>query len=520
MSKSLPSRPSLEQLRKQAKDLHKQYLANDPTAVARVGEFQPEFRKTTRISKEKFQLHDAQFVIAREYGFATWPKLKEQVEAMLLETGEPIELLKQAFHADDARWLRKLLERFPQFKAQINEPIGPFDSPVIINARSREMLDVLLEAGADINAKSRWWAGGFGLLHGAEPDLAAYAIQRGAVIDVHAAARLGLLEKLRELVSADPRLVTARGGDGQTPLHFASTLEIAAFLLDHGADLNARDLDHESTPAQWMIRERQHVARFLVQRGCQTDVLMAAALGDMNLVRKHLAADPECIHLRVTEEHFPMINPRSGGTIYQWTLGWYVSPHEVARQFGHEDVYQLLLEASPPEVQLIAACWAGDDAAVQSLLKKQARPGTKLSPSYQRHVAHAARNNNLPALRLMLAAGLPVDALGQHRATPLHWAAFHGHAEMIREILRHNPPLELTDADFRATPLGWATYGSEHGWHCETGDYAGTVELLLKAGAKIPERIEGTEAVKKVLTKFPAAGGAATPPGIRTSRKK
>jgi hypothetical protein len=110
------------------------------------------------------------------------------------------------------------------------------------------MLDVLHEAGADINAKSRWWAGGFGLLHGAAPDLAAYAIQRGAIVDIHAAARLGLFEKLRELIIADPALVHERGGDGQTPLHFASTIEIAAFLLDHGADIDARDVDHESTP--------------------------------------------------------------------------------------------------------------------------------------------------------------------------------------------------------------------------------------------------------------------------------
>ena len=75
---------------------------------------------------------------------------------ILLETGDPIELLKKAFQANDAPLFRKLLDRFPGFKAQINEPIGPFDSPAIINVRTREMLDVLLETGADINAKSRW----------------------------------------------------------------------------------------------------------------------------------------------------------------------------------------------------------------------------------------------------------------------------------------------------------------------------------------------------------------------------
>ena len=104
----------------------------------------------------------------------------------------------------------------------------------------------------------------------------------------------------------------------------------------------------------------------------------------------------------------------------------------------------------------------------------------------------------------MLAAGLPVDGLGQHQATPLHWAAFHGNAEMTREILRYNPPLEIVDGDFKSTPLGWGTYGSENGWHCENGNYGATVECLLKAGAKLPEKDGGTEPVKEVMRRFRA----------------
>src|SRR5688572_8831921 len=165
----------------------------------------------------------------------------DRVNSAELETGDPMELFKKAFCDHDAALFRRLLERYPDLKAKINEPVAAFDAPVITSVRSREMLDVLLEAGADINAKSRWWAGGFGLLHGADPELAAYAIERGAVVDVHAAARLGLMERLRELIAADPKLVNARGGDGQTPLHFASTIEIAEYLLNHGADINALD---------------------------------------------------------------------------------------------------------------------------------------------------------------------------------------------------------------------------------------------------------------------------------------
>ncbi|HWX21131.1 MAG TPA: ankyrin repeat domain-containing protein [Candidatus Binatia bacterium] len=426
-------------------------------------------------------------------------KLKEHVESLLLETAEPIELFKRAFKTDDAVFLRKLLERFPQMKASVNEPVAAFDSPAIIHVRSPEMLDALLEAGADINGRSRWWAGGFGLLDCARPELAAYAIKRGAVVTAHAAARLGMTDQLRALITAEPNLVHTRGGDGQTPLHFASTVEIAGLLLQHGADIDARDIDHESTPAQWMLRERQDVARYLVQRGCKTDILMAAALGDAELVRQHLAAEPDSIHTRVSGEYFPMINPRAGGTIYQWTLGWYVSPHDVAKQFGHEDVFRLLMECSPDDVRLIAACWSADESGVKKLLAQNSALVTQLSEAYRRQVAHAARNNNLAAVRLMLAAGLPVDELGQHRATPLHWAAFHGNSEMASEILRYHPPLEKTDADFNSTPLGWAIHGSENGWHSATGNYAGTVEALLKAGAKLPRKLGGTEAVKEVL---------------------
>src|SRR4051812_21882918 len=420
----------------------------------------------------------------------------------MLETSDPIELFKRAFKSDDAASLRKLLERFPELKAKVNEPVAAFDSPAILHARNPEMLDALLDAGADINARSRWWAGSFGLLDSAKPELAAYAIKRGAIVDAHSAARLGLMEKLRELITANPTLVHARGGDGQTPLHFASTVPIAEFLLEHGADIDARDVDHESTPAQWMIRERQEVARYLVRRGCKTDILMAAALGDSELVRKHLDADPDCIHMRVSNEYFPMINSKAGGTIYQWTLGWYVSPHDVAKQFGHEAVFRLLMERSPNDVKLVAACWSADETAAKTLLRENPEIVAGLSQAYQRQVAHAARNNNLAAVRIMLAVGLPVDAVGQHRATPLHWAAFHGNAEMAREILRYNPPLEQIDGDFKSTPLGWAIHGSENGWYCEAGNYGATVEALLDAGAKLPEKERGTEAVKKVLRRF------------------
>jgi ankyrin repeat protein len=411
--------------------------------------------------------------------------------------------LRTAFEADDAAAVRALLERRPELRAKIDEPIGPFDSPAILHVRSREMLDTLLDAGADVNARSRWWAGGFGLLDEADPELASHAVERGAEITVHAAARLGWMDHLRRLVASDPLQVHARGGDGQTPLHFASTVEVASHLLEHGAAIDALDVDHESTPAQHMLGDRVEVARFLVSRGCRSDLLMAAALGDFELARRHLDADPDSIRVRVDGEWFPRRDPRAGGTIYQWTLGFHVSPHQVARARGHGRLLGLLLERSPPEVALLDACWSGDRERARALVAE--RPGlvAGLAESDRREVAHAARNDETGAVSLLLELGWPVDARGQHGATPLHWAAFHGNRTMTETILGHGPPLEDADADFGSTPLGWAIHGSEHGWHCRTGDYVGTVEALLRAGASPPDEPAGSPAVRAILRRSP-----------------
>jgi Ankyrin repeats (3 copies)/Ankyrin repeat len=418
----------------------------------------------------------------------------------------PVQELQQALRNDNASAAQQIIEHYPELKAKLNEPIGPFDSPAIVSARSPEMLDVLLVAGADMNAKSSWWAGGFGLLHVASPELAAYAIRRGAFVDMHAAARLGLLNHVRELIASDGASVHSRGGDGQTPLHFASTVEIATCLLDQGAEIDARDMDHESTPAQYMIDDRQEVARYLIQRGCKTDILMAAALGNFDLVRRHLEATPESIRMCVSDEFFPMVSPKSGGTIYQWKLGWYLSPHRAALKFGHEEVYRFLMDRSPPEVKLIEACWLDDEATLQAVRADQPDWSSRLLAGDQRQLALAARNNETDVVRAMLKFGLPVAVRGQHNATPLHWAAFHGNREMVNAILPFGPPLEATDADFNGTPLGWAIHGSKEGWHQQAGDYGGTVEVLLAAGARLPDRLGGTETVREILRQHGVKG--------------
>jgi ankyrin repeat protein len=380
-----------------------------------------------------------------------------------------------------------------------------------VQRSDRDTIDVLLQAGASISKRTEWWAGGFGVLDECDPSLVPFLTERGAVIDAHAAARLGMLVKLQELVAADPAVVHARGGDGQTPLHFASTVEVAGFLLSAGAAIDERDVDHESTPAQYMLRvdqkrhyphDRQDVARFLVARGCRTDLLMAAALGDLPLVRRHLDADPARIRMNVSEEWFPKQNPQAGGTIYIWTLGARRTAHTVAREFGHEDVYQLLMERTPEDLKLSLACELGDAAAFRDFLSRHPDAAKNLTEAQQRKLPDAAQSNNTTAVQLMLTAGWPVDTPGEMGAAALHWAGFNGNAEMARVILQFHPTLELQSREYKSSALAWAIFGSGNGWRRETGDYAGTVRALLDAGAKAPlnsEDLEPSDAVMEVL---------------------
>jgi ankyrin repeat protein len=488
MSRELPEKPNLAYLRKQAKELLR--------------------------SMQQGKLADAQHALAQDYGFASWAKLKVHVESLGLS---PAEALKAAVCDSDATRVRTILKEHPELKAHIDDPMPDYAFGqqalfAAVQRSDRETIEVLLRAGADIRKRTEWWAGGFGVLDDCDPSLVEFLIERGAGMDAHAAARLGKIEELRALVAADASLVHARGGDGQTPLHFASTVEVAEFLLAHGAEIDARDVDHESTAAQYMLRvdqrrhyphDRQDVARYLVKRGCSTDLLMAAALGDIELVRQHLERNPACIRMSVSEEWFSKQNPRAGGSIYIWKLGAHRTAHTVARDFGHEDVFQLLMEWTPDELKLALACELGDEAAFHAFLAKNPNAVAQLSEVQVRKLPDAAQNNNVQAVRLMLEAGWPVDARGDAGATAMHWAGFHGNAKMAREILRFHPTLELKSREYEGTALSWAVYGSGNGWHRETGDYVGTVRALLEAGARLPSHAAELEPSDAVLEMLP-----------------
>ena len=127
-------------------------------------------------------------------------------------------------------------------------------------------------------------------------------------------------------------------------------------------------------------------------------------------MRRHLDADPACIHTRVSESFFPKQNARSGGSVYIWTLGADKTAHAIAREFGHPDILAELVERSPATLRLMVAARAGDEAAVQQLIADDSALISKLTEEDRRALPDAARDDDLEAVRVMLAAGWPVDA--------------------------------------------------------------------------------------------------------------
>jgi ankyrin repeat protein len=430
---------------------------------------------------------------------------------------EPLEELTAAIKANHASLVRDVLARNESLKVTINEPLPnySFDTPPILAAvqkENREMVDALLDAGANINERSRWWAGSFGVLDSASPKLAEYLISRGATVDIHAASRLGMIDRVRQFLAADPALVHARGGDGQFPLHFAANTEIAAVLLDHGAEIDARDIDHESTAAQYMVcigqatesgwSYRHDVARYLISRGGQTDILMASAVGDLPVVEKILDHDPDTVRITVSERSFPKRDPKSGGCIYFFGFGFTKSPHMIAHQFGHSAVFDLLMQRSAPWLRLLQAAELGDEALTLQISKEHPSLIARVTPNAARRIVGSALRNNTRAVELLLERGWPANAALDNNQTALHYAAWHGNIAMVRCLLSRNAPVNVFETEHGGSPLSWAIHASLNHWQREKGDYGAVVEALLAAGATrpVPEGpLQASEEVLKIL---------------------
>lgn len=492
----LPSRPSLEMQKKRAKELLRAIWGGDEGAVEVFVELHPK-----PPAPDDARLADAQLVIARGHGFTSWTALRDKIEALTLT---PVQRLVRAVCGYRVEEARALLEEHPELKRRLDDPLGPFDGTLLISARPHlEMVDLLLDYGADINRKSAWWAGGFGILEAdLDPKLVSALVERGAEVTVWAAAHQGDIARLGQLLQEDPGLVHARGGDGKTALHCASTVEAVDLLVDAGADLEAEDVDHESTPLHYAI-DKPEVARRLLERGARPDLFAAVALGDVELCRTCVYEDSNAVGHRLGVPPWAPRKHRAAAKIYNWTLGHDLTPLDVARKFGHREVAELLLEHAPPKARLVDAIWRGDGTAARAVLEADRAVLKELEDDDRRLMARASWWYRPEAVRLMLELGFDPHVAGVHDSTPLDRAAFHGYADIVALLLEHDPepPLERLN-EFGGTPLGACIHGARHGWR--TGfpqDHEATVRLLVGAGAQfdLGDMPTGHDAIDAVL---------------------
>lgn len=292
---------------------------------------------------------------------------------------------------------------------------------VAIYSGNKEMIDVLLDHGADINRKSNWWAGGFAPIHTAidsrDTELAEHLISRGAIVDIHAAAGLGKIDMLKDMLGKDPELVHQKGGDGQTPLHYAKNQEVVDILLAHGANIDALDVDHVSSPAQWAVVHRPEVTRYLLSKGAHPDIMMLAAVGDAEGVRQLGKENPSLLEIRIGEGTYP--TPGSEALhIFGYTLGYNATPIHVAARFNQVEVIKALLDL-----------------------------------------------------------GVDKHITGDYDdSTPLHTAAWHEHLEAAELLLQNGADLERPSGELHGnTPLGWAIVGGAFKF----------VHFALEKGAKV-----------------------------------
>lgn len=404
MTEKLPEGANIRQLRIQAKEL----LHSLPAGS---------------------QLAHAQLQIARKYGFESWPKLVAEVE-----TPQLLEQFKNAIDAGDAPALERLLQTKPTLRKFVNEPLFSFDTQpliqVIRHPNAAKLLPILVRYGADPNARSKWWAGGFSALDFATDSTADLLVELGAKHDVWSAATHGLIDILRGLLDKDPASVNAPGGDGQRPLHVAANAETAKLLIERGADLEIRDTDHESTPIQYQI-DNLPVVKLLLEHGAKPDIFAAVVLDDPSLLQQVIATDPSAFNAHVGMPPF-VTTKSNGGHIYAYKLGSRKSPMQVAIERNCSAVLEILLNRASPLEQLVAAAWAGDETTVTELLRKH--PNLEIGPAASA-ITEAAQAGKVETVRILLNAGFDPTTTGMDSGTALHLAAWHGREEVVRLLI-------------------------------------------------------------------------------------
>lgn len=458
----LPDRPHLDQLKAQAKTLLRQLRAGEPEALAFLKNYHPGSRRPDAVA-----LHDAQLVIARLHGFASWARLKQEVEARKV-----LQL----------PWEERLL-RFV-WQGRLEDVATTLDNG---GKPSAEYLPRLAEALAGIADRSVWHRPFF-------RDIARHLMRAGVTCDIWAAARLGLLDHVQKCVETDASLLMAQDDYGRTPLQRAALLygsdenceAVVTWLREQGAPVDL----HTACTFAWVEEAKQALAHDPSQiernvqgssplnwavrpRGSTSEQSLPPDIAICELLVKH-GADLESRDDQENGMH-PLHHVgewRNNVSLAEWLLengaqldarddvGW--TPLDYALDRNREAMIDLFRQRGAKDTRvnwpntwgerreaIFAATKRGDLKQVESLIQED------------------------PNL---------AQARGEDGDTPLHWAAHDGHYEIAALLLQHGAEVAAQETRYwGGTPLHWAAERQPV-----------LVEMLLDHGAEVNSRNERT----------------------------
>lgn len=523
-TKQLPSRPSLDHLKHQARDLVEARRAGNPEAVQRIKGSHPEFAKSTEeeIRAAKFALSDAQLVIAREYGFESWAKLKTHVEAVARGDDPAIAaFLMSAVAGNQMEGRRLLMERPALARANIYTAsiLGEADTveailkkePTLATRKGgpKDWAPLLYASASPFHGDGEKRAAGIVdvarvlLANGADPN--SYFLWEGDGKSKQSALYLATCEANNPALARVLLEAGADPNDGESIYHAAEKyhIECLELLAEFGVKVSDRIRPWNNTPLYFVLGHKpssgmaataRKGVQWLLENGADPNVPAYEFEGrPIHLVASN-GWDVELLDLMFQKGADINARRKDGRTAYA-----------LAVRHGHTHVADGLRDHGAQTDltstdEFFAACSRGDEPAVRSILAKRPELIQSLTEEDRRLLADAAGDGKAEAVRLMLLAGMPVDAHGDDGVTPLHEAAWWGQLEVVKLLLARLAPLDVRDTSYDATPLGWTTHGSIN---CRNpqGDYPGIVEALLQAGAKV-EKPRGTEEVQAVMRRY------------------
>jgi ketosteroid isomerase-like protein len=480
--RGLPGNANLEQLRNGAKRFQRAVRAGDPGAAAVVNEFHPRLGSAQPGSPEldTFTRADAQLVVARQFGFPSWPKLKAHLELIADYSRSPHHEPVGGPLADEAEIVDEFLrlvtlnygdddpDRLARAEALLFEHDWLATANLYTIAATGE-----LDAARDLLADDPAAASRVGGPYRWEPLLyLTYArLPLSAQRSPLAVARL-LLEHGADpnagylwegLIPPFTALTGALGGGGTIPKH-PQELALARLLLEAGADPNDGQALYnqgwgESAGEEWLEllfefglgsgdggpwRRRFGEGQDSPQKMLEDLLIAAAKHGLTDRVRRLLdrGVDP-----RGEKIEHPIYRGRS--------------PVQEAALNGHMDIVAILVDAGAvwehDQVdELIATAMSGDRDAVHQLLASDAGLRERAIERSPDQLVRAAEQDSYDAVALLIELGFDVNA--RSRTAPLHEAAMRGNLAVIRLLLEHGADPNLRDTGYDATPAGWAEH--------------------------------------------------------------